>query len=148
MLAGTGAYDQNDPRVGWMTLNPTCPEGAWFPLRFLAFGVGDDDDGGRLGPEDWYSAVWHDVTEQPNELHGVSGPLGQRAWLSLCCVLLQGLKTGLADAAEGGRQDESGLADDALCYGSWHDSSCEGCVDEVSQLLASLLSDADDDGSV
>ena len=35
MLAGTGAYDQNDPRVGWMTLNPMCPEGAWLPLRFF-----------------------------------------------------------------------------------------------------------------
>ena len=35
MLVGTGAYDQNEPRVGWMTLNLICPEGAWFPLRFL-----------------------------------------------------------------------------------------------------------------
>jgi hypothetical protein len=67
---------------------------------------------------------------------------------SLCCVLPQGLETGLADAAESGRKDEPGLADNALCDGTWHDSSCEGCVDEVSKLLASLLSDANDDRSV
>ena len=34
-------------------------------------------------------------------------------------AVLQGLETGLADAAaEGGRQDESGLADNALCDGT------------------------------
>ena len=92
------------------------------PFAFLAFGVGEDDDGGCLGTNYWDSAIGHDVAEQPNELHGVFGLLGQGAWFSLCCVLLQGLETGLADAAESGRKDEPGLADNALCDGTWHDS--------------------------
>jgi len=133
MLAGTGAYDQNDPRVGWMTLKPMCPEGAWFPLRSLPYAsvkmMMSNDDGGCFGAEDGDSAVGHNVAEQSNELHGVLGPLGERAWLALCSVLLQWLKAGLADAAESGRKDKPGLADNALCDGSWHDSGCEGCVD-------------------